>query len=381
MGGHRKLDDFATVPGNYRTLSDKLFVMPVQNGTTVRILAQLNGQQNNYLEYFASDGGGGMMPNVIPSGGRVLDGHKLDMNSSAVLVLSTDMHPPQLVLHKFDDANQSPMPAIVPLTMPGDLGTSGQIEAMFSPAPDGSLALAMSYQPSPTLSRAAFGVYTGNGMLVKILPLFDDPNTDITRPTGLMRFPPTMTNYAFYGEIPQVQYSIRDGVQTVQGTQKRTIPGNARMLMSNIDMAGKLNLVAADLGTNMMMSLKLLVSQVDPSQIFSFDPATFVVAKNAMSLAEVPIGSLQGLADDMLLFAGPTGVTRTELSLWFVDIWGQTRVEQKLANTIGEVSNGAAFPRGNIGGVLNKFHLVWSESMTDANGKYDVLWYDQIECL
>src|SRR6185369_12572902 len=109
-------------------------------------------------------------------------------------------------------------------------------------------------------------------------PLFDNPNTDITRPTGLMRYPPAMTNHAFYGEGPQVQYAIRDGAQTVQDTMKRTIPGNARMLMANIDLAGKLNLVAADLGTNMMMTLKLLVNQVEPSQAFSFDPATFVVA-------------------------------------------------------------------------------------------------------
>jgi hypothetical protein len=100
------------------------------------------------------------------------------------------------------------------------------------------------------------------------------------------------------------------------------------------------------------------------------------------SLLDTPVGSLNSLTGDMLLFAGPTGMTRKELSLWFVDVWGQTRVQQKLADTPGEVSAGLAFPRGTIGGPNNKYHLVWAEKLFDAaNVGYNVLWYDQIECL
>jgi hypothetical protein len=100
------------------------------------------------------------------------------------------------------------------------------------------------------------------------------------------------------------------------------------------------------------------------------------------SLIDTPIGSLNGLTGDMLLFAGPTGMTRQELSLWFIDIWGQTRVQQKLADTPGQVTAGLAFPRGTIGGANNKYHLVWAEKLADPTGaSYNVLWYDQVECL
>src|SRR5262249_23748632 len=127
---------------------------------------------------------------------------------------------------------------------------------------------------------------------------------------------------------------------------------------------------------------KLFMGQIDPSQAFSFDPSTFVLAKSANSLTDVPIGSLTGYVDDMLLFAGPTGVLRKELSLWFVDAGGQTRAEQKLADTPGEVSNAIVFPRGTNVGPIGKYHLAWSESLIDDGGaKYDVLWYDQLECL
>jgi hypothetical protein len=381
-GGHRKLDDYSTFMGGDRTLADKFFMLPVGNGTTVRILTQLKGQQNNYLEYFASDGGGvGTVQNVY-SGGRLVDAHKIDLNSSGALFISTDMHPPELVLHKFDDANQNWMPAVIQLTNPGDLGGSGNVEASFSPAPDGTIALAMSFQPMTGMpvTQAAFGLYRG-GMLARVIPLFTDPNSDNARPTGVVRMPGA-ENYAFYGQSPQIQYEVRDTAATVTDTNHRTVPGTAFIITSGMDAAGKLNLVAADLGTAMMPSLKLLVGQADLTQAFTFDPTTFVLAKNAASLADVPVGSLSGLTDDMLLFAGPTGFTRKELSVWFVDIWGQTRVEQKLADTMGEVSNGIAAPRGMIGSANNKWHIAWSETMTDAGGvKYDILWYDQIECL
>jgi hypothetical protein len=383
MGGHRKLDDYSTIMGMDRTLTDKLFMLPVSNGTSVRILTQLRGTQNNYLQYFASDGGSsGMMGQPIYAGGRLMEARKMDMNSSGALVLNQDMHPPQFMLHRFDDANQNPMPAVNPLTNPGDIGTSGQVEGSFAPAPDGTIALTMSF-PSMTgnFFTAAFGLYTGTP--VTIVPLFNDPNPDVARPTNVLRVRPASMNYAFFGQSPEVEYQIPDSAGTLMQTQHRTVPGNLFVLMSGIDMMGKLNLVAADLGTAMMPSLKLYVGQTDPLQAFMFDTSAFVLAKSAASLADVPVGgSMSGLTDDMLLFAGPTGISRKELSVWFVDIWGATRVEQKLADTMGEVSNAVAFPRGVIGSANNKWHIAWSETLLDGMGnKYDVLWYDQIECL
>ncbi len=380
-GGHKKLDDFSTFTGGDRTLSDKIFMLPVSNGTSVRILAQLRGQQNNYQQYFASDGGAFTPGPPLYSGGRLVDARKIDMNSSGALFISTDMHPPELVLHQFDDANQSPMPSVTQLTNPGDLGTSGNLEAIFAPAPDGTIALGMSFQTGVgSTTQAAYALYSGAP--ARVVPLFSDTNSDNVRPTGALRIRPAAMNYMLYGQGPQYEYQIPDGARQATDTFHRTVPGNAFVLTMGVDIMGKLNLATADLGTPMMPSLKLFTGQTDLMQAYTFDPTSFVLAKSAASLADVPVGSLPGYIDDLLLFAGPTGFTRKELSVWFVDVWGQTRVEQKLADTMGEVDNGVAFPRGNIGSVNNKFHIAWSETLTDAQGvKYDVLWYDQIECL
>jgi hypothetical protein len=132
----------------------------------------------------------------------------------------------------------------------------------------------------------------------------------------------------------------------------------------------------------MMRWFKLFVGQTDVMQAYTFDPSALTLARMATSLIDVPIGSLNGYAGDMLLFAGPTGITRKELSIWFVDVWGQTRAQQKLADTLGEVSGGIAVPRGTGVGPNNKYHVAWTERMLDDGGaKYDVLWYDQLECL
>ena len=61
---------------------------------------------------------------------------------------------------------------------------------------------------------------------------------------------------------------------------------------------------------------------------------------------------------------------------------GRTRAAQKLQDTQSPVSQGGIAPRGNIGGVGGKYHIAWAETHQDGSGsKYDVLWYDQIECL
>ena len=39
------------------------------------------------------------------------------------------------------------------------------------------------------------------------------------------------------------------------------------------------------------------------------------LAKQAASFAEVPFGSIPGFLEDYLIFAGPTGSARTELSI------------------------------------------------------------------
>jgi hypothetical protein len=385
-GGHRKLDDFSGLPASAeRMIGDKIFMLPTGNGTSVRILAQLNGQQTSYFEYFASDTGGMQMPIVIPSGGRLMDARKIDMNTSGALVLSqVNGQPPQLMLHRYDDIGMGGSPTVLPLTNPNDLGTSGQIEARIAPAADGTIAVAFSYQTLPTMSRAAFGLYSGAP--VRVVPLFDDPNQDATRPTGLMRLRPASLNYAFYGDpgTSQVEFQIPDGAQMLGDTMRRTVPGPAWVLMADPSpsLMGKLNLVAVDLDFPMQRWFKMFLGQSDVMQAFTFDPNTLPLVRMSTSLLDTPIGSLNGLTGDMLLFAGPTGASRKELSVWFIDIWGQTRVEQKLADTPGEVSAGLAFPRGSIGGPNNKYHLVWAETLLDGMGaKFNVLWYDQIECL
>ncbi len=84
--------------------------------------------------------------------------------------------------------------------------------------------------------------------------------------------------------------------------------------------------------------------------------------------------------DDTLLFGGPTGLGRNQLSILFIDAAGRTRAEQKLADTAGEISNAVVIPRGSSA-LIGQYHIAWSETVVDATGqKYDTVWYDQIEC-
>jgi hypothetical protein len=383
MGGHRMLDDFSTVTSGERTLDDKFFMTPLGNGSSVRILAQRRNQPS-YLEYFASDSPNNQPGQPIPSNGRMVDAHRIDMASSATLILQTLMgFPPQLMLHRFDDSMNGSMPTVSPLTNPGDLGSSGQIDARFSPAPDGTIAVAMSYVSATTGMTAGFGLYSG--AVMRIIPLFSDmTNEDAVRPSAVSRVRPNNASYAFYGgqggQTTQVEYEIKDGARTILDTNIRRFGGPEFVLAADVNAAGSFNVVMANVGTLMNPTLKLLLGQFDRSQAMTFSPSSLAVGKSATSIVDIPIGGMSGLGDDLLYLVGPTGATRRELSLLVVDVWGRTRAEQKLKDTLGEVGNAAIVPRGT-GGVISKYHIVWSETRLDMNGKYDVVLYDQLECL
>jgi hypothetical protein len=159
------------------------------------------------------------------------------------------------------------------------------------------------------------------------------------------------------------------------------MPGTPFVITAGLDLMGSLNIVMADLGTVQNPTLKLLVGQLDNAQAMTFLPGSLAVGKMAASVAEVPMGGMSGLGDDILYLAGPTGLSRKELSLLFVDVWGNTRVEQKLTDTLGEVTNAAIVPRG-VNTALGRYHIAWSEEYQDAMGnKYDKIFYDQLECL
>src|SRR5262249_17233004 len=127
----------------------------------------------------------------------------------------------------------------------------------------------------------------------------------------------------------------------------------------------------------------ILIGQVASSEAFTFGDDKLALAKQATSFQEIPFGAQPAFLDENLVLAGPTGATRKELSALPIDIRGRRRMEQKLWDTTGKISQAAIAPRGNIAGIGGKYHVVWSETLTDANGQngYDQLWYAQIECL
>jgi hypothetical protein len=62
-------------------------------------------------------------------------------------------------------------------------------------------------------------------------------------------------------------------------------------------------------------------------------------------------------------------------------VLGRTRAAQKLQDTPFPVTQASIAPRGAMGGIGGQYHLTWSETHQDTSGnKYDVLWYDQINC-
>jgi hypothetical protein len=386
-GNHKLLADFSTLPviaGSSRTLGDHLFLLPFNGGNQVRILGQFNGQQNTYVEYFASDSPPFPAGQTITSNGRLLDVHRLTPTSIGALVESTidrttnAQIPPQFELHTIRDGDFGPMPGVTPLTASGELGTSGSIEGLFSPDADGNLAIAASFQ-MPGTWRAAFGLFHPTNAPIALTPVFDNVSGDAARPSIVLRVRSNGASYAFYGESPQVEYEFKDDL-TMPG--RRPILGNGFVVGATLDLLNKLNIAVADLGTMMAPHLQLKVGQFDPSAAMTFDPMTLVIGKEAASLLDVPIGSAPGFTDDALLMAGPTGISRKELSILILDVYGHTRAEQKLDDTAFEIGIGALAPRGGIGGIGGKYHVVWTETHTDPNGsKYDILYYDLIECL
>jgi hypothetical protein len=390
-GGHVQLDDYSSLPGmpgQQRTLSDKFFIMPLANTTSVRILVQLGGGSDTYNEYFASDGGMTGPGQTVAAHGRLVAAQKLNSRQTVALVIenggfdpdagSGTPSTPRLTLHTFDDSNFSATPTMAAMTNPGQLGTSGQIEAQFSPDLDGKIAIAASFELAAGRSRAGYALYTGAP--VDLVPLLDDSNPDNVRPTALVHVRGT-AGYAFVGQMPQSEFEIKDDPSMGMPT-RRPIMGNAFALLANIDTGGLINIAAADIGTPLIPHLKLYVGQVDVTRAMTFDTSSFVLAKDATSLTEVPIGTLAGWSDDFLLFAGPTGANATELSILFLDVLGRTRAAQKLQDTQSPVSRGGITPRGVMGGVGGRYHIAWAETHQDPGGtKYDVLWYDQIECL
>src|SRR5579859_7194032 len=284
MGGHRKLDDFSSLPATMtRTMGDRFFMLPTGNGTSVRILVQLDGGQNNYLEYFASDGGTPMGMSIA-AGGRLLDARKIDMNTTGALVLSQAGGVTQFVLHRFDDATMNANPVTAPITAAGDIGSSGNAEAEMAPTPDGSIAVAMSFQTSPTTFQAAFGLYAGAP--VKIVPLFTDGNSDVVRPNAVLREPPMGLNFGFYGSVggTQVEYQIPDSARAATDTFHRTMPSTGYVLMSQLSPTmGKLDFATVDFDIPMMRYLRLYVGQTDVMQAYTFDPTMFTLARMATS--------------------------------------------------------------------------------------------------
>jgi hypothetical protein len=50
-------------------------------------------------------------------------------------------------------------------------------------------------------------------------------------------------------------------------------------------------------------------------------------------------------------------------------------------DTTGLVKAGAVVPRDAFGSTLGgRFHVVWVERLGDANGDYDRVYYDQLQC-
>ncbi len=179
-GGHRKLDDLSQVPGTERVLADKFFMLPTGNGTSVRILTQLKGQQTTYLEYFASDVGIGTQPPPVVSNGRLVDAHKLDASRSGALIIeSGGTGGPRLLLHTFDDATYGAQPVVSAVTNAGALGTSGNIDAIFSPDSSGVLAVAASFGVSSTTFSSMFGLYTLGSAPIGLLTLLNYPTSSL----------------------------------------------------------------------------------------------------------------------------------------------------------------------------------------------------------
>jgi hypothetical protein len=386
-GGHIKLDDFSMYPGTSQTLGDRFFILPLLNTTTVRIMAQLNNSpDDSYFVYTANDGGSPAPRQVISSNGRLVGAQKVSPQKSVALVIgnggfdpdSGTGYQPRLLLHTYDDSNWGIPPTVAPLTNPGQLGSTGNIDATFAPDPDGTIAIGASFDVGTGRSRATYGLYKGTP--IDLFPLMEDPSQDNARTQTVVHVK-GVAGYTFVGQTPQYEFEVRDDGTTMM-PPRRQIATSAFMVLGNFDTAGKINLASADLGTPLMPKLALYIGQVDPLNIMTFDPASFVLAKSAASLSEVPISALNGFSDDLLYFAGPTGVAGTELSILFIDALGRTRASQKLQDTQGRVTLGSITPRGTMGGVGGKYHITWTEEIQpDTGGRYDILWYDQLDCL
>ena len=211
-------------------------------------------------------------------------------------------------------------------------------------------------------------------------------DNNITRPNSSFRVG-AQGSYGFFGEFGsaggQHEYGVGDG-QTFQTRPIQSAAAGQSLytLTTTLNSTGKLNVAVAK-ADNATGAIALLTGQFASTAAMSFSEDKLNVAKQAAGFSEVPFGSIPGFLEDNLIFAGPTGTQRTELSILAVDVLGRKRIEQKLWNTTGKISNAAIASRGSANLIGGKYHVVWSETITDAQGMngYDVLWYGQIECL
>jgi hypothetical protein len=389
MAGTRVLvDDLSSRTGQDRLLQDRFFLYPLVNGNTARVVAQTRGSNSGYLLYYVNDGGKSG-PTLVPnSNGRVLEVHKTGDTTTGVFVVSNGANGEQFVMHAFDDTTQQTAPMVKELTKPGELGTNGEIEGTFAPDKSGNVSIFASYVLTQGQYRAGYGLYSGT--LVSMLPLFDATDPNDARPSSSFRINDANIKggFAFYGEFPltkpQQEMVFQDGASlaTVNQVVSKTSASGLLpyVLVHTLNSAGKLNVASVTVNQDTGI-FAMSVGQVTTDKVILIDVDKLTPAMQAVS-TDVPMGSTPGFLEDTLMFVGPVGTTRTQLSILAVDILGRKRMDQKLWTTTGKVSNAGIAPRGSVG-IGGRYHVVWTETMTDDAGTnaYDVIWYAQITCI
>jgi hypothetical protein len=153
------------------------------------------------------------------------------------------------------------------------------------------------------------------------------------------------------------------------------------LLAASVDRSGLLDVAFVDLS----QQVALMAGQVAPSDLESFQSTDLPIATMFGGLTDVPYTTLPQWIGDNLVTFGHTGVSATDLTIIWADPHGHLRAHQKLEQVAtGSKLGAAAFAPeaelGDLGGVLD---VVWVVTSVDPDGgePYDVMYYDQVQCL
>jgi hypothetical protein len=223
---------------------------------------------------------------------------------------------------------------------------------------------------------------SSSGMRMPLITLVSDADESNVRQRAMLEV--GGTTYVFIG-MPQASLGSRMFTVPAGATAApapRTLSNSSTFLLAT-SLAGANLLDIAFVDLSRMVAL--LTGQVALSDLGSFQATDLPEATRFGGLTDVPYTAQPQWIGDNLVTFGHTGVGATDITIIWADPRGHLRAHEKLEQVAaGSKVGAAAFaPEANLGDFGGVLDVVWVVTSVGPDGgePYDVLYYDQVQCL